>query len=416
MVKPLAAVLAGTAFSLVAGSLLIARAPAAGPVQFRGHDIDASFRNGYWVGTADFNKDGRIDVIATSYPQSKEFAWYENPGASDATWQRHVIVTELQSIVNFAMDDLDGDGTPELAIQSGFAMQAGKSSGENWIGRSSGDPRKPWTVQKIDAVPTSHRVVFADLDGDGRKELVNAPLTGLKALGPTFDQDITPIFWYDQQTWTRHVVAEDITGIVHGIRAVNWDNDNRDELLVASFEGVVLYKASGSGMAMKFLKTVINAGHNEDKAPRLGSSDISMGLQDGRRFVASLEPFHGNEVVVYNDSGGKWQRRILFDKISSGHGITTVDLNGDGRADVIANDNGRVTQQRPDATPGVHVFYAPDDPVKGEWTHQRIEDKLAMNACVGADINGDKRMDLVCTGAGATTRWYENLGAGASNK
>jgi len=33
-----------------------------------------------------------------------------------------------------------------------------------------------------------------------------------------------------------------------------------------------------------------------------------------------------------------------------------------------------------------------------------------MNSCVGADINGDKRMDLVCTGAGGAIRWYENKG------
>ena len=34
----------------------------------------------------------------------------------------------------------------------------------------------------------------------------------------------------------------------------------------------------------------------------------------------------------------------------------------------------------------------------------------AMNSCVGADLNGDKRPDLVCTGAGGAIRWYENVG------
>jgi hypothetical protein len=33
-----------------------------------------------------------------------------------------------------------------------------------------------------------------------------------------------------------------------------------------------------------------------------------------------------------------------------------------------------------------------------------------MNSCVGADVNGDKRMDLVCAGAGGVLRWYENKG------
>jgi hypothetical protein len=56
------------------------------------------------------------------------------------------------------------------------------------------------------------------------------------------------------------------------------------------------------------------------------------------------------------------------------------------------------------------VFYAPADPATGEWTYRKIDDTKAMNSCVGADINGDKRMDLVCTGAGGVIRWYENKG------
>ena len=109
-------------------------------------------------------------------------------------------------------------------------------------------------------------------------------------------------------------------------------------------------------------------------------------------------------------SGGTWVRRVIFDKVSSGHEVAVVDLNGDGRDDIVANDNGRVTPQNPNATPGVHVFFAPADAATGEWSYRRIEDKAAMNSCVGADVNGDRRMDLVCTGAGGVIRWYKNTG------
>lgn len=391
--------------ALAAASVLAVAAPAAGPVQFRAYDIDPKFRGGYAVSVADFNQDGRLDVIANSL-QVNEVAWYENP-----TWQRHVIVPELQSIVNQAAQDIDGDGIPEIAYQSSFAMQAANSPGHNWIARSPADPRQPWKAEKIDSFPTSHHVAWADLDGDGRKELLNAPLLGEKSLAPTYDQDKASVFWYDQKTWKRHVVAQDIPGIIHRVRPVNWDTDRREEFLVASFEGIVLYKASGSGDAMTFQKTVLSSGHSDDKAPRLGASDAGAGTQDGKKFFASVEPWHGNEVVVYNDVGGKWQRRVIFDKVGSGHEVAVVDLNGDGRSDVIANDNSRVTARRPNATPGVHVFYAPEDPVNGEWRYQRLEETAAMNSCVGADINNDKRIDLVCTGAGGVTRWYENLGA-----
>jgi hypothetical protein len=165
---------------------------------------------------------------------------------------------------------------------------------------------------------------------------------------------------------------------------------------------------------MTFSMTLLSPGHDSEKAPRLGASDANIGTYDGKRMLASVEPWHGNEVVIYTEAGGKWNRRVIFDKVSSGHEIAVADLNGDGRADVIANDNSRVSERTPNATPGVHVFYAPDDPVTGEWKYQRLEDKSGMNGCVVADMNNDRRPDVVCTGGGGVTRWYENMGAGAS--
>ena len=386
----------------LAASALHGAAPA-GPVDFVAHDIDANFRGGYSVSVADFNKDGKIDVIANSLAV-QELAWYENP-----TWARHVIVAETQQIVNQAMADIDGDGIPEVAFQSSFAMQPANSAGLNWIARHNGDPGQPWKVEKIDQFPTSHHVAWADLDGDGKKELINAPLIGENGAAPTYDQDKASIFWYSQKDWKRHVVTTAIPGIIHRVRPVAWDGNKREQFLVASFEGVALYRATGTGDSMTFEKQLLTAGHAE-KAPRLGASDAGVGKQDGKKFFASVEPWHGNEVVVYTDKGGTWDRRVIFDKVSSGHEIAVVDLNGDGRDDVIANDNGRVTAQNPNATPGVHVFFAPADAATGEWQYRRIEDKAAMNSCVGADVNGDRRPDLVCTGAGGVIRWYENKG------
>jgi hypothetical protein len=390
--------------AVVIGRLpLHAQSPAGGPVDFVVHDIDANFRGGYSVSVADFNHDGKPDVIANSLAV-QELAWYENP-----TWERHVIAPETQQIVNEAMADIDGDGIPEVAFQSSFAMQAANSAGINWIAHHNGDPRQPWKVEKIDSFPTSHHVAWADLDGDGKKELINAPLIGEKSVAPTYDQDKASVFWYSPKDWKRHVVTADIPGIIHRVRPVTWDEGKREQFLVASFEGIALYRASGSGDGMTFAKELLSAGHVE-KAPRLGASDVGVGKQAGKRFFASVEPWHGNEVVIYTEAGGKWNRRVIFDKVSSGHEIAVVDLNGDGRDDVVANDNGRVSAQNPNGTPGVHVFFAPADAATGEWQYRRIEDKSAMNSCVGADLNGDRKMDLVCTGAGGAIRWYENVG------
>ena len=396
--------LAAGGLATLALAVSLSGAPAAGPVRFAPHDIDADFRGGYAVAVADFNQDGKPDVVANSLSVN-EVAWYENP-----TWVRHIVVPDARQVVNQAMHDVDKDGIPEIAFQSGFAMVPGKSEGLNWLARHEGDPRQPWKVERVDAFPTSHHVAWADFDGDGTDELVNAPLIGPKGLAPTYDQDKASVFWYSPADWKRHLIANDIPGIIHRVRPVTWDSGKREQFLVASFEGIALYRATGSGDAMKFEKQLLSPGHVE-KAPRLGASDVGVGRQDGKRFFASVEPWHGNEVVVYTEKGGQWARRVIYDKVTNGHEIAVLDLNGDGRADVVANDNSRVTEQNPNATPGVHVFFAPEDAATGEWQYRRIEDKAAMNSCVGADVNGDKRPDLVCTGAGGVLRWYENKGA-----
>lgn len=372
------------------------RSLAAGAVQFQPHDI-AELPSGYSVSVADFDDDGRLDVIANSL-SVPELAWYENP-----TWERHVIVSETPRIVNQAMADIDGDGIPEVAFQSAFAMQAVNSEGHTWIAEHEGDPEEAWSVKRIDSFPTSHHVAWADLDGDGQLELVNAPLIGAESLAPTYDQDRASIFWYDQESWERHTIDEKVPGIIHRVRPVRWDPPDRDQILVASFEGVTLYRGVGSGDAMTFEKELISRGH-EGAAPRLGASDVGAGTSTGEPIVASVEPWHGNEVVVYTKKNDTWRRRVIFDGITRGHEIAVLDLNGDERADVVANDN------NPDVTPGVHVFFSPEDPATGEWIYSRIESEDAMNSCVGGDLNQDDRPDLVCTGGGGVIRWYENRG------
>jgi hypothetical protein len=374
------------------------------PVRFRMHEI-GEIRGGYAVAVADFNNDGRLDVVGNSL-FVPELAWLENP-----TWEKHVIASDMPSIVNMAIADIDGDGVPEVALESSFAMQAARSDGLVWLARSEGDPRGKWDVKQIDKFQTSHHIAWADLDGDGTLELINAPLIGPKSVAPTYDQDKASVFWYDQKTWTRHTIDDQIPGIIHRIRPVRWDGGDRQAFLLSSFEGIALYRAEGSGDHMTFKKELLSPGHVE-KAPRLGASDARLWTNaDGRRVLASVEPWHGNEVVVYTLSDAAWKRRVIFDQLQQGHEIEVVDLNGDGRADIIANDNAVPTQRDPSVVMGgVHVFFSPEDPATGEWTHEQIESEAGMNGCVAGDMNLDGRPDIVCNGASGKIRWYENLG------
>ena len=69
---------------------LAAQAPP--PLAFTARTVDTGLRGGYQSVIADLNKDGRPDIIAVATGM-KEVPWYENPGAADGTWTKHVMVT-----------------------------------------------------------------------------------------------------------------------------------------------------------------------------------------------------------------------------------------------------------------------------------------------------------------------------------
>ena len=140
--------------TIAAATPILAQSSSTAPVRFRAHDI-ADIRGGYAVAVADFDNDGRLDVVANSLGVA-EVAWHENP-----TWERHVIVSDMPAIVNQAMADIDGDGIPEVAFLSAFAMQAANSEGLNWVARHRGDPREPWDVERVDGFETSHHLSWA---------------------------------------------------------------------------------------------------------------------------------------------------------------------------------------------------------------------------------------------------------------
>jgi len=393
------------AFCLVSAALAADQAP--GPAEFRTHVIESKMPGGYSVVVVDVNHDGKPDIIGMSQ-RVPELAWYENP-----TWERHVMIKDMKSMVNMAAADVDGDGIPEFAIQSEFSMNAAQSPGLVWMLHHQGDPREPWKISKVDQLITSHHIAWADVDGDGKKELINAPLIGPKSVAPKYDEDKVSLVYYHvpkdfDGEWKRLMIDDHMNGILHRARVVKWVDGKRDQILTTGYDGILLHTATGSGDKVRWEDTVISKGH-EEAPPRAGTSDVAIGHIKKTRIMAAVEPWHGNEVVVYTPAkAGAWNRKVLFTDLAEGHEVCVGDFNGDGRDDIVAGDRakGKVSSS--------HVFYAQDDQ-GAEWKHV-VLDEMGMSAsgCQVSDINGDGRPDIVMIGgATANIKWYENLGPAA---
>lgn len=375
--------------------LLLPGLPLAGataPARFAEHSIAGDLKSGYQVVAVDVNHDGKIDLIAVASGMS-ELVWFENP-----TWERHVIAGGLHRMINLGAWDTDGDGIPEIVLASEFSNEAKNSIGLMSVLEHNGDPRQPWRIREIDRLTTSHRLRWADIYGNGKKVLVNQPLTGATAEAPQY-RGHTPLVFYKPGEWKRETIGDQNEGVVHGIYITDWDGDGREDILTASFVGIALYQLGKDG---RWTRTELAKG-DPSPWPNSGSSDVAVGKLGKQRFLCAIEPWHGNQVAVYRQHKKEWQRQVLDSSLVSGHTIITADLNGDGRDEVIAGFRGKGQS--------VYVYYAQD--ARGsQWDRQVLDNGgIAASACAVADLNGDGRPDLACIGADKL-KWYENLGGG----
>jgi hypothetical protein len=376
---------------------------------WRPHPV-AKIPDGYQVAVADVNGDGEPDILGLSSAESI-VAWFENP-----SWESHLITTQTARNISLAPLFRQGYPVRGIALAANFALDDSRSGGTLWWAQPPSGPGQEWPLRLIGKIPTSHRLRWADLDGDGRLELVNAPLLGYGAEAPEYAVG-APLTWYEMPevllrghvsaadtettTWTSHLIDDSLT-VIHGIHVLDWNGDGRDEILTASFEGVHLFKSNGRGADLRWTKSHIGEGDQASR-PRRGASEIAVGRIRGRRFLATIEPWHGEQVVVYfqDKQDGLWSRRVIDNTFRDGHALACADLDGDGNEEIVAGYRGKGTSL---------YVYTSTDPSGASWERQTLDTEMAASGVVIADINGDGRPDVVAIGASTgNVKWYENL-------
>jgi len=335
--------------------------------------LDDNFPRGYQVKVADIDGDGKPDVVALGETAAGQVAWYKNP-----TWKRYPIsIDQTKNNIDLAIHDMDGDGELEIALASDLQLGDSTAGGTiSWLKRGN-SLDDPWEVHLIDAEPTAHRVRWADVDGDGRKELACAPIHGPGAKAPLYDQVPARLVFYRipkgdfTSRWPKEIVDETLY-VTHALEVCDFDGDGRDELLTGSFEGVHLFDLEGTGDERQWRKVHLCAGHQSGSSGR-GSSEICVGqLSGGKRFIATIDPWHGNQVVVYLPPASQhpdkespstarqnppalWQRHVLDESLSQGHGLCCADFNPATRGsdEIIAGFRGKGG--------GIYIYCALDD-------------------------------------------------------
>ncbi len=381
---------------MIAALLLALLAQASIP-KFREEVIETdSGGPGYNSCLADINGDGKPDLVLVT-ENKDQVLWYENP-----SWKRLVLTSGLPKLPEpITPFDVDGDGKTEIIVGGDWVMADTLTSGSVWLLKRPENLDQPWTPIQIDKEPSMHRLAVLTLHG--KKELVGACLMGRGTKAPDWEGPGAPIYLLRPDgdpfkgPWKRELISNTLHKI-HGITPVDWDGGGNQALLVAAFEGIHLFRKSAKGWEDELLAK------GDPKAP--GSSEVKVfRLPGGKKALATIDPFHGNDVAVYL-SHRSWERRVILDGYRVGHGVVPVDFSGAGVDSLLLGFRGEKGK-------GGHavVLLHPLDENGEKWEKKVVDDKdMEADGVHAVDLNGDGRIDLVATGKGTNVKIYWNEG------
>jgi hypothetical protein len=370
------AVFPTTSCALLWTALAAAGAGPRPPVSFEPQQIASDFGVGYAVASGDVNGDGLTDILAIN---AAELVWFQAPA-----WQKHVILSSGATTpdnVALAPHDVDGDGRLDVALGAGWMRE--NTGTLQWVRQNPSGATPAWEVHPIGAEYTLHRIRWADVDGDRRLELVVVPLHGRGAKAPEWDAVPARVVVFRPparprtERWTVESAAE-AYHIQHNFIATNLDGDPHDEIVLASKEGLFALDRAPTG-------TWAHARIGEG-AP----GEVKLGQVRGKRVLATVEPWHGANVVVYAEQPGRWARTTIESALVEGHALGWADFDGDGSDELVVGWRGG-------ASPGLAV-YGFDADGRASWKTVVDAGGMATEDLIVADFDGDRRPDIVASG------------------
>lgn len=369
--------------------------------KFRMEEVAKDLGVGYAVLLVDVDHDQKKDIVVVDQTR---VIWYQNP-----TWKKRVVIEGQTKPDNVCIDahDIDGDGKIDFALGAQWNPSNTKSGGTiQWLKRGDSLDAK-WTVHAIAEEPTVHRLKFADTDGDGKPELIVVPLHGMNstAKGNWMDgQPVRTLAFHIpkdpiKDRWDAEVLDHSLR-VIHGFYPIKSTAGPGMNLLMASYDGVSLVQPEPTG---KWKAHKIGTGNQDNPKGSRGASEIKQGtLKGGKKVIATIEPWHGNQVVVYTEpatAGAPWQRHLIDDELRWGHAVWFADLDGDGGEELIIGvrddpkKEDKFTLRR-----GVRVYKA-ENADGSAWSRQIVDNGgMACEDLAAADLNGDGRPDIVAAG------------------
>lgn len=340
--------------------------------RFRHHFIDRDLPASAYGQTSlvDLDRDGDLDFITGGRDADRTVYWfqYQQPDV----WKRHVLGKQHPSDVGGTAIDVDGDGWIDHV------------SGGVWYRNSQQPGLQPFQRIVFDAqLQSIHDLVAADLDGDGRREIVTM-------------SDKNDLRWYripsdPHQLWKHTVIAP---GVHAGIAVGDVDGDGTTDVVRSN-----LWYQNVDGLGTRWAPYKIPFGNQRDPYPLATRCCIVDLDRDGDADLVMTENEIRGGAIAWlenRDGGGQqWQVHPLprgdADTRGAYHSLAVADFDNDGDRDIFSVEMEAIAGTRPPRW----FIWENVDGVAGRFVeHVVFDGRLGGHEAVVADVDQDGDVDI----------------------
>lgn len=292
----------------------------------------SNLRGGFTAMQSDFNGDNSMEIVTVAGrgfgPHLRVFTANGTLVADTFTYDK-----AFRGGVHVALGDVDGDGTDEIIVAP--QGMGGPNVRVYEVNYDAGTiTLKDWFFAYQEGFRGGVNVVTGDLNGDGKEEIITSPLWGG---GP----NVRAYTWngtgFELQAWTMAYDSTFKGGV--DVAAGDVDGDGKAEIVTAPISGggpnVRVYSLNGSELDLDTWSMVYDEGFKGGVQVEVGNIDSDASDE----IVVSPRGMGGPNVRAFNVTNGSMtviDSVMAYDEAyRSGVNLTLIDIDRDGTAEIV---------------------------------------------------------------------------------